>query len=91
MVMERGLCTSCSLDNLTWTMVTPLIQRDAFHFCLSTRGNTACLCENTEGEAMELSVYDCQFEGLFMIWIKTTTNHVISSRGSVWNGQRCNR
>ena len=87
----RRLCTSCYFDILTWTMVTPLIQRDVFNLYLTTRGNTACLCEDMEWETMELSAYHCQFEGLFMIWIETTTNHVISWSGSVWNGQRCNR
>ncbi|WZZ44379.1 hypothetical protein YC2023_040638 [Brassica napus] len=72
-------------------MVTPLIQRDVFNLYLTTRGNTTCLCEDMEWETMELSAYHCQFEGLFMIWIDTTTNHVISWSGSVWNGQRCNR
>lgn len=74
-------------------MVTLLIQRDVFHLYLTTRGNTTCLCEDMEWlKTMELSVYHChQFEGLFMIWIETTTNHVISWSGSVWNGQRCNR
>ncbi|WZZ29948.1 hypothetical protein YC2023_013349 [Brassica napus] len=82
----RRLCTSCYFDILTWTMVTPLIQKGVFHLYLTTRGNTACLCD-MEWETTELSAYHCQFEGLFMIWIETTTNHVISRSGGVWNGQ----
>ncbi|WZZ35860.1 hypothetical protein YC2023_019261 [Brassica napus] len=87
----RRLCRSFYFDILIWTMVTPLIQRDAFHLYLTTRGNRARLCEDMEWETMELSACHCQYEGLFMMWIGLQQITLSPGAGSVWNGQRCNR
>ncbi|CAH8316137.1 unnamed protein product [Eruca vesicaria subsp. sativa] len=83
--------TPCSLDNLTWMIVTSFLHRDVFHFTLTTRGKGTCLCEDREWQTTELCDYQSQFEELLMVLIRNTTKHVISCSGSVWNGQRCNR
>lgn len=55
-----------------------LFQGDTFHLCLTARGIMACLSEDMEWKMMELGDYQCHFEELFMVWVKTITNHVIS-------------
>lgn len=58
--------------------MTPLSQRNTFHLSLATRGIMACLSEDMEWKMMELGDYQCQFEELFMVCVKTITKHVIS-------------
>ena len=87
----KRLETSCASINLIWMLMTPLLQRDKIQHYLTIRRKVDCLCEGMEWKAMELDDYQCQLEELCMVCIATTTNHVISRCGSVWNGQRCNR
>lgn len=85
------LRTSCALDNLSWMIVAPLLQRDKIQHYLTIRREMDRLCEGMEWKTMVFDYYQCQFEELCMVWIWNTTKHVISCSGSVWNGQRCNR